>query len=33
MQGSEAMTELLSGAPFLPARGQGENNKTKPAHV
>jgi hypothetical protein len=33
MQGNEVMTELLSSAPRLPARGQGENNKTRPAQV
>jgi hypothetical protein len=33
MQGSEGMTELLSIAPRLSARGQGENNKTRPAQV
>ena len=33
MPGSEAMTELLSIAPRLPDRGQGENNKTRPAQV
>ena len=32
MQGSEAMNEL-SIAARLPARGQGENNKTRPAQV
>ena len=33
MQRNEAMTELLSIAPRQPARGQGENNKTRPAQV